>query len=69
MGPTFLASYGGRAARIVAGAALVVAGTFLCSGWWVLVVVGLVPVAMGLRAVCGVNVLGRRLRGMALRSR
>jgi hypothetical protein len=42
----------GRLARIVLGAILVGIGATLGGGWWVLAVVGLIPIAAGLFDFC-----------------
>ena len=65
----FMASTAGRAARIVAGVALIVVGGLLGGGWWTLAVVGLVPLAAGALDLCLFNVLfGQPLRGKAVRA-
>ena len=65
----FMASTVGRAARVVTGLALVVVGGLLGGAWWVLAVVGLVPMAAGAPDVCLINVLfGKPLSGKAVRA-
>jgi len=65
----FMASMAGRAVRIIAGVALIVAGGVLGGGWWVLTVVGLVPLAAGVLDICLFNVLfGQPLTGKAVRA-
>ncbi len=66
----FLASSGGRIVRAVAGLILIALGIWLVSGaWgWVLIVVGLVPLAAGVFDFCvfaplfGLPFVGERLR-------
>jgi len=66
----FLASSAGRWTRVVAGLALIAIGLWAVTGtWgWVLVVVGLVPLAAGVFDVCvfaplfGLPFAGDRLR-------
>jgi len=66
----FLASSAGRWTRVVAGLALIAIGLWVVTGtWgWVLVVVGLVPLAAGVFDVCvfaplfGLPFAGDRLR-------
>jgi len=43
----FMASPAGRAARVIAGLVLVVLGMVLGGAWWILAVVGLVPLLAG----------------------
>lgn len=46
------------------------AGTILGGGWWVFVIVGLVPSVAGALDLCLVNVLlGQPLRGQVVRAR
>ncbi|WCO66324.1 DUF2892 domain-containing protein [Iamia majanohamensis] len=49
---TFMSSPAGRAVRIVAGLALVIAGIALGGGFLALSVIGLVPLAAGVFDVC-----------------
>ncbi|MGA2931125.1 MAG: YgaP-like transmembrane domain [Acidimicrobiales bacterium] len=66
----FMASTAGRAVRVIAGVALVVAGGILGGGWWALAVVGLVPLAAGALDSCLFNVLFRQpLSGKVVRAR
>ena len=68
--PKFMASTAGRAARVIAGIALIVVGALLGGGWWALAVVGLVPLATGVLDVCLVNALfGQPLSGRTARAR
>ena len=65
----FMASTAGRAIRVIAGVALIVAGGLLGGGWWALAVVGLVPLAAGALDVCLFNVLfGQPFSGKAVRA-
>jgi hypothetical protein len=48
----FMATTAGRAARVGAGLMLVVAGALLGGAWWIVAVVGLVPIAAGLLDFC-----------------
>jgi len=65
----FMASTTGRAVRVLAGVALIVAGGILGGGWWALAVVGLVPLATGVLDICLFNVLfGQPLTGKAVRA-
>ena len=48
----FMESGTGRLARIVAGLALVVVGTWQGAGWWALVALGAVFVVVGLWGRC-----------------
>lgn len=48
----FMASPAGRAARVIAGLVLVVLGMVLGGAWWILAVVGLVPLLAGVFDVC-----------------
>jgi hypothetical protein len=64
----FMSSGAGRLTRIVAGAALIVAGVLLGGGWLALVVVGLVPLAAGVFDFCLFAPLARRpFRGRQFR--
>jgi hypothetical protein len=68
----FLAGPGGRIARIVAGLVLIVLGFWLLQGvWrWVLVIVGLAPLAAGLFDFClFAPLFGLPFMGEALRAR
>ena len=66
---SFMASPAGRITRIAAGLLLIAAGVVFGGGWWVLAVVGLVPLGAGLFDVCVIAPLfrrpfsGRQLRG------
>jgi hypothetical protein len=65
----FMASTAGRSVRVLAGVALIVVGGVLGGGWWVLAVVGLVPLAAGVLDICLFNVLfGQPLTGKAVRA-
>ncbi len=68
----FMSSTSGRLLRIVAGAALVVAGWLWIGGIWgiVVAVVGLVPLLAGLFDVCLISALfmGTPLKGEELRA-
>jgi hypothetical protein len=48
----FMASSAGRAARVVAGLLLMVLGLVLGDLWWILAVVGLIPLLAGVFGVC-----------------
>jgi hypothetical protein len=48
----FMSTATGRAARIIAGIALIAIGASLGGAWWILAVVGLVPIAAGVFNVC-----------------
>jgi hypothetical protein len=67
----FMASTTGRLVRIIAGAALVVAGWVWIGGIWgiVVAVVGLVPLLAGLFDVCLISALflGTPLKGKDIR--
>jgi len=73
----FLASPGGRLARIVAGLLLIVAGIWWIPGLagWVVVIIGLVPLAAGIFDWCvlaplfGLPLLGSYLRPSLERER
>jgi len=68
----FLAGQAGRITRIVAGLVLIVLGFWLLQGvWqWVLVIVGLAPLAAGLFDFClFAPLFGLPFMGEALRSR
>jgi len=68
--PKFMASTAGRAVRVIAGIALIVAGALLGGGWWALAVVGVMPLATGILDVCLINVLfGQPLSGRVARAR
>ena len=55
---------GGRAIRVLAGVALIVAGGILGGGWWDIAVLGLVSFAAGALDICLFNVLfGQPLSG------
>lgn len=65
----FMASRTGRAIRMIAGLALIVVGGILGGGWWVLAVVGLIPLAAGGFDICLFNVLFHKpLSGKAIRA-
>jgi hypothetical protein len=65
-----MASTAGRAVRVIAGIALIGVGASLGGGWWVLAVLGLVPLATGVLDVCLANVLfGQPLSGKVARTR
>jgi hypothetical protein len=65
----FMASTAGRAARVIAGVALIVVGGLLGGGWWALAVVGLVQLAAGALDVCLFNPLfGQQLSGKGIRA-
>ena len=65
----FMASTAGRAVRVVAGVALIAVGGLAGGGWWVLAVVGLVPLASGALDVCLFNLLlGLPLSGKDVRA-
>jgi len=64
----FMASTAGRAVRVLAGVALIVAGGILGGGWWAIAVVGLIPFAAGALDICLCNVLfGQPLSGSVVR--
>ncbi len=66
---TFMSSQAGRAARIVAGLALIIAGLLLGGGFLVLSVIGLVPLAAGVFDFCLFAPLGRMpFNGKAFRA-
>ncbi len=48
----FMASSAGRAARVVVGLVLIVLGMVLGGAWWILAVVGVVPLLAGVFDVC-----------------
>jgi len=48
----FMSSTAGRAARIVAGLALIVIGIVIGGAGWVLAIVGLLPLAAGALDIC-----------------
>jgi hypothetical protein len=48
----FMASSAGRATRVAAGLVLIVLGMVLGGLWWVLAVLGLVPLLAGAFGVC-----------------
>jgi len=64
----FLYSQPGRVVRVVLGLALIATGALLGGWWWVLAVVGLVPLATGVFDICTLGPLfhrplsGRRFR-------
>ena len=66
----FLASQPGRVVRAVLGVALIATGASLGGWWWVLAVVGLLPLAAGVFDFCTLAPLfrlplsGRRIREM-----
>lgn len=49
---TFMSSPAGRGLRIVAGAVLIVAGVIAQGAWYVLIPIGLVPLAAGVFDFC-----------------
>jgi len=64
-----MASTAGRAIRVLAGVALIVAGGILGGGWWAIAVVGLIPFAAGELDICLFNVLfGQPLSGKVVRA-
>jgi Protein of unknown function (DUF2892) len=71
----FIASQPGRVARAVIGLALIAAGASLGGWWWLLAVVGLLPLAAGLFDFCtlgplfGLPFSGRRIREIMARRR
>jgi hypothetical protein len=71
----FLASQPGRVLRAVLGLALIAAGATLGGWWWLLAVVGLLPLAAGVLDFCTLGPLfrlplsGRRIRETAARQR
>ena len=66
----FLASQPGRIVRAVLGVALVATGASLGGWWWLLAVLGLLPLAAGVFDFClpaklfGLPLSGRRIREM-----
>jgi hypothetical protein len=65
----FMAATSGRVIRVVAGLSLIVIGIVFGGAWWILAVVGLVPLLAGALDVCLLApVFGAPLRGRALRS-
>jgi hypothetical protein len=66
----FLASQPGRVVRAVLGVALIATGASLGGWWWLLAVVGLLPLAAGVFDFClpaklfGLPMSGRRIREM-----
>ncbi len=64
-----MASTNGRTLRVLAGVALIVIGGLLGGGWWVLAVIGLVPLVAGAGDVCLFNPLFHQpLNGKAVRA-
>ena len=67
----FLASQPGRIVRAVFGVALVATGASLGGWWWLLAVLGLLPLAAGAFDFClpaklfGLPLSGRRIREMS----
>ncbi|TSD93092.1 DUF2892 domain-containing protein [Skermania sp. ID1734] len=58
----------GRIARVIAGLVLIAAGVMMGGGWWILAVVGLVPLLAGVLDVClFAPVFGRPFTGARLR--
>lgn len=55
----FMSSPAGRVARVLAGLALIVVGALLGGGWFVLIAVGLIPLAAGAFDFCILAPLGR----------
>ena len=49
---SFMASPAGRWTRAVAGIALIVVGALLTGLWWILAVIGVVPLLAGALDVC-----------------
>lgn len=65
----FMATTLGRVTRVVAGLILVVIGLALGGAWWILAVIGLVPLLAGAFDVCLLApMFGAPLRGSELRS-
>jgi hypothetical protein len=66
----FIASQPGRVIRAVIGLALIATGAALGGWWWLLAVVGLLPLAAGVFDFCtlapllGLPLSGRRIREM-----
>lgn len=64
----FLYSQTGRAVRVVVGLALITTGALLGGWWWVLAVIGVVPLTTGIFDICTLGPLfhrplsGRRFR-------
>jgi hypothetical protein len=64
----FFNSPAGRIVRIVLGSVLIVVGVSLGGWWWLLAVVGLLPLAAGIFDICtlaplfGMPLSGRRFR-------
>lgn len=64
----FFNSPAGRVARVVLGLALIAIGASLGGGWWLLALLGLLPLAAGLFDICTLAPLfhlplsGRRFR-------
>jgi hypothetical protein len=64
----FMSSGVGRLARIVAGVAFIIFGALLGGGWFVLTVVGLVPLFAGVFDLCiFAPLLGQPLSGTTVR--
>lgn len=65
----FLASMNGRIARIVAGAVLICLGIIIGStGGWILIIVGVLPLAAGVFDVClFAPLFGHAFKGVELR--
>lgn len=64
----FLYSQPGRVARVLIGLVMIIIGASLGGWWWLLAVVGLLPVATGILDICTLGPLfhrplsGRRFR-------
>lgn len=64
----FLYSQAGRAVRVAVGLVLFIVGASLGGWWWLLAVVGLVPIATGALDICTLGPLfGRPLSGRQFR--
>ncbi|SCG47203.1 YgaP-like transmembrane domain [Micromonospora coxensis] len=64
----FLYSPAGRVVRVVVGIGLIVASASLGGWWWLLALVGLLPVATGVLDICTLGPLfGRPLSGRRFR--
>ena len=64
-----MASNLGRGARIIVGLVLLTLGTTLGGAWWIVGVVGLVPLLAGIFDLCLLGpVLGQPLRGKEIRT-
>ncbi|HEX5594686.1 MAG TPA: DUF2892 domain-containing protein [Micromonosporaceae bacterium] len=71
----FLNSLPGRVLRVILGLALIATGASLGGGWWLLAVVGLLPLAAGLFNFCTLGPLfhqplsGRKFQKATARQR